>query len=188
MKNSARKPADLTTTSVGCKLSDHSNVESLSSNLASRLCAITIVNEVRYAGLLSRMSSRFEVSALLSTLSLSSASNRTASSARDFPMLDGPSRKKLFPASSGDTCALSRMVKWPIPGSTRFFRIEVDVADPEMTKMREFSSALWPVAAHRLKVRVRCSTSNIDSKETYRSWRSYRLVLLSGCALLLISP
>lgn len=141
MKNSARKPADRTTTNIGKVASDHKRLDNLSSNGGSRLCAITSVNEVKYEGSVCNISSRFDISALLSTLSLSSASNRTASSARDFPMLDCPSRKKLFPASSGVTFLWSRIVKWPMPGRTKFLRIEVDVADPDMTRIREFSSA-----------------------------------------------
>jgi hypothetical protein len=46
-----------------------------------------------------------------------------------------------LPASSGVTFVWSRMVKWPIPGSTKFLRIEVDVAEPDMTRIRDFSSA-----------------------------------------------
>lgn len=42
------------------------------------------------------------------------------------------------------------MVKLPIPGRTRFFRIEVDVADAETTRMRADSKAFWPAAAHKL--------------------------------------
>ena len=43
------------------------------------------------------------------------------------------------------------MVKWPIPGRTRFFRMEVDVAEPERIRIRDDSSADWPDAAHRLE-------------------------------------
>ena len=75
MKNSARKPADLTTTRVGKVGSDHKRLDKLSNNEESRLCAITIVNEVKYEGFVCNISARFDVSALLSTLSLSSASN-----------------------------------------------------------------------------------------------------------------
>jgi len=57
-------------------------------------------------------------------------------------MLSEPSRKKLFPASSGVTLDGSRIVKWPMPGRTRFLRIEVDVALPDMTRMRDDSRAL----------------------------------------------
>ena len=42
------------------------------------------------------------------------------------------------------------MVKWPMPGRTRFLRMEVAVAEAERTRMREDSSAAWPVAAHNL--------------------------------------
>jgi hypothetical protein len=37
-----------------------------------------------------------------------------------------------------------------MPGRTRFLSIDVDVALAPMTRMRADSSALWPVAAHRL--------------------------------------
>lgn len=42
------------------------------------------------------------------------------------------------------------MVKWPIPGRTRFLSMDVEVADPDMTRMRDDSRALWPDAAHSL--------------------------------------
>ena len=42
------------------------------------------------------------------------------------------------------------MVKCPIPGRTRFLRMEVDVAEAEVTRMRADSSATWPDAAHNL--------------------------------------
>ena len=42
------------------------------------------------------------------------------------------------------------MVKWPIPGRTRFLSMDVDVAEPEMTRMRDDSRALCPDAAHNL--------------------------------------
>lgn len=107
-------------------------------------------NEVMYEGSFANRSARLEVLALPSTPSFNSLSKRTASPARDFPMLDGPSKKKLFPASSGVTFPGSRIVKCPMPGRTRFFSIDVDVADAEMTKILECSRALWPEAAHRL--------------------------------------
>jgi hypothetical protein len=105
---------------------------------------------VRYSGDLSNSSARSEVLASPVTPSLSSSNSLTASSARHLPTLSWPSRKKLFPASSGVTLVLSRMVKWPTPGRTKFFKIEVEVAEPEMTRMRAFSSAACPVAAQRL--------------------------------------
>jgi hypothetical protein len=37
-----------------------------------------------------------------------------------------------------------------MPGRTRFFKIEVEVADPDINSTREDSNALCPVAAHRL--------------------------------------
>lgn len=80
-------------------------------------------------------------------------------------MEEGPARKKLLPASCGVTGRASRMVKWPIPGRTRFLRIEVDVADPEMTRTRAFSRAVWPVAAQRLGYIVVIFVSNHPSAE-----------------------
>ena len=68
------------------------------------------------------------VSATPSTLSFSSSNNLTSSSALDLPTLSGPSKKKLFPASSGVAISASKIVKCPIPGNTRFLRIEVEVA------------------------------------------------------------
>ena len=92
------------------------------------------------------------VSATPSTLSFSSSNNLTSSSALDLPTLSGPSKKKLFPASSGVAISASRTVKCPIPGNTRFLRIEVEVADPLTTSTRADSSAFWPDAAQRLKL------------------------------------
>ena len=59
-------------------------------------------------------------------------------------------RKKLLPASAGVVIAESRMEKWPIPGRTRFLRMEVDVAEEETRRMREASRAAWPEAAQML--------------------------------------
>lgn len=42
------------------------------------------------------------------------------------------------------------IVNCPIPGRTRFFRIEVDVAEAEMTRTFDDSKAAWPEAAHSL--------------------------------------
>jgi len=42
------------------------------------------------------------------------------------------------------------MVKWPIPGRTRFLSVEVDVAVAPITSSRADSSAACPVAAHSL--------------------------------------
>ena len=81
------------------------------------------------------MSSRFLASAFPSTPSFNSPKSLTASSARDLPILDGPSRKKLLPASSGVTFEESRIVNLPIPGRTRFLRTDVDVALAEMTRI-----------------------------------------------------
>ena len=60
----------------------------------------------------------------------------------------GPSRKKLLPASAPEVIAESNMVKWPMPGRTRFLRMEVGVAEEERINILEDSSAAWPVAAH----------------------------------------
>ena len=123
-----------------------------------RLWAMMRLNEPRYFGSLRQLSRLYRkiiqwnhidkvgvrltrVSAVPSTLSFISSSNLTASSARFLPMLSGPSKKKLFPASTSETFSGSRIVKWPIPGRTRFLRIEVDVADAETTRMRADSSA-----------------------------------------------
>lgn len=65
-------------------------------------------------------------------------------------MLSLALRKKLLPASAGDVIAASRMEKWPIPGRTRFLRMEVDVAEEETRRMREASRAAWPEAAQIL--------------------------------------
>ena len=65
-------------------------------------------------------------------------------------MLSLALRKKLLPASAGDVMAASRMEKWPIPGRTRFLRMEVDVAEEETRRMREASRAAWPEAAQIL--------------------------------------
>ena len=81
------------------------------------------------------------LSATPSTLSFSSSNNLTSSSALDLPTLSGPSKKKLFPASAGETTEGSSRVKCPIPGRTRFLRIEVEVAEAQMTRMRADSSA-----------------------------------------------
>ena len=115
-----------------------------------RLCAIIIVKDRNHSLSFSNTSSRDLFTALPSTLSFNSPSNRTVSSARDLPMLSEPSRKKLFPASSGLTVDGSRMVKWPMPGNTRFFKMEAEVALPDITRMRDDSSALWPDAAQSL--------------------------------------
>ena len=56
-------------------------------------------------------------------------------------MLSLALRKKLLPASAWDVMAASRMEKWPIPGRTRFLRMEVDVAEEETRRMREASRA-----------------------------------------------
>ena len=42
------------------------------------------------------------------------------------------------------------MVKWPIPGKTRFLSVDVDVAVAPITSSRADSSAACPVAAHSL--------------------------------------
>ena len=65
-------------------------------------------------------------------------------------MLSLALRKKLLPASAGEVIAASRMEKWPIPGRTRFLRMEVDVAEEETRRMREASRAAWPEAAQML--------------------------------------
>ena len=65
-------------------------------------------------------------------------------------MLSLALRKKLLPASAGDVIAASRMEKWPIPGRTRFLRMEVEVAEEETRRMREASRAAWPEAAQIL--------------------------------------
>ena len=69
-------------------------------------------------------------------------------------MLSRALRKKLLPASAGVVIASSKMEKWPMPGRTRFLRMEVEVAEEETTRMREASSAAWPDAAQIL-ARVR---------------------------------
>ena len=172
MKNSARKPAERTTTRGGWDGSLHRKEESLSRSMLSRLCAMTMVKEASQSGFVSSTAARVLVSATPSTLSLSSASNRTASEALFFPMLWKPSRKKLFPASGWETDSWSRMVKWPVPGRTRFFRMDVDVARAEMTSTRAASSADWPLAAQRLsKGTIKASFSERIVK-TYRNWRS----------------
>ena len=58
------------------------------------------------------------------------------------PMLSAPSKKKLFPASSGVTFPESKIVKCPTPGNTRFFKVDVAVADAESTRIRADSRAL----------------------------------------------
>ena len=47
----------------------------------------------------------------------------------------------MFPASAGEVMEESRMEKWPIPGRTRFLRMEVEVAEDETTRIRDASSA-----------------------------------------------
>ena len=109
-------------------------------------------NEPRWRGVRGegeRGRGRTLTSAVLSTLSLSSASQRDVSTALGRPTLS-TSRKKLFPTSSGATSCGSRMVKWPMPGRTRFFSVEVAVAVPPITSRRADSSAAWPVAAQSL--------------------------------------
>ena len=64
-------------------------------------------------------------------------------------MLCGPWRKKLLPASEGETRASSRMVKAPMPGRTRFLRMAVAVAEEERTRTWAASRAAWPSAAQR---------------------------------------
>jgi hypothetical protein len=59
-------------------------------------------------------------SAFPSTPSFSSLKSLTASSARDLPILDGPSRKKLLAASFDVAFEESRIVDLPIPGRTGF--------------------------------------------------------------------
>lgn len=117
------------------------------------------------------------------TLSFSSLRRGNASSARSFPTLDSPLRKKLFPASAGCTIAGSKRVKCPIPGNTRFLRIAVDVAEAESRRIREDSKADCPEAAHNLSIWFRLKLRPQGYRAPYRSWRSYLLVLLSGCAL-----
>jgi hypothetical protein len=87
-----------------------------------------------------------------STPSFSSPSNLTASSALFFPTLFNPSRKKLLPTSSFVASEGSRIVKCPIPGRTRFLRIDVEVALAERTRIREFSRAVWPDDAQSLSM------------------------------------
>ena len=150
MKNSARKPAERTTIRGGWEASDQSRSDSGSSRRASILWAMTSEKDVRYAGSTRRISSNEDVSPLPSTPSFNSDSNLTASYALGFPMLSGPSKKKLFPASSGETVAESKTVKWPMPGSTRFLSMDVEVADAESTRFLADSRAAWPVAAQSL--------------------------------------
>ena len=150
MKNSAKNPADFTTTSGGPASSSHKSVDNFSSKFISKLWAITSVNPFTQSGFFANTSSTHSLTASPRTPSLSSPSSLTASSALFFPILSGPSRKKLLPASWGVTFDGSRIVKWPIPGRTRFLRIEVDVALAERTKIRDASRAFWPVAAQRL--------------------------------------
>lgn len=168
MKNPARKPAERTTTRGGQEGSLHSKEDSLPRSTLSRLYAMMMVKEVSHSGFVSSMAESVLVSATPSTLSLSSASNRTASTALFFPMLSNPSRKKLFPASAWVTVSWSRMVKWPIPGRTRFFRIEVDVARPEMTSTRADSRAVWPLVAQRLE-RTAKGDVEVQVGRTYRN-------------------
>lgn len=157
-KNSARNPADRTTTNGGppSSPSPHNRSASLCTVFPSRLCATTSVNSLTHPGLALSTSSKPSATAAPSTPSFSSPSSRTASAARFFPMLEGPSRKKLLPASAGATGAGSRTVKWPMPGRTRFLRMEVDVAEAERRRMREDSRAAWPVAAQSLPCGVLC--------------------------------
>ena len=163
--------------------SDQRNSESSSAVSFWRLWAMTkekvlinaLPSSVRRRSLMSLMT------ASPSTLSLSSRRRGTASCARDLPMLEGPARKKLLPASAGDATAVSRMVKWPMPGRTRFLRTAVAVADEERTRMREDSRAFWPDAAQSLQtIWMRHYSVEGGVAGTDRSWRSYRLVLLSG--------
>ena len=60
-------------------------------------------------------------------------------------------RKKLLPASAAVVMAASRIEKWPMPGRTRFLRMEVEVAEEDTTRMREASRAAWPEAAQILR-------------------------------------
>ena len=140
-------------------------------------------------------------SAVLSTLSLSSASQRDVSTALGRPTLS-TSRKKLFPTSSGATSCGSRMVKWPMPGRTRFFSVEVAVAVPPITSRRADSSAAWPVAAQSLfavagpwldyirsislrrVVIGREDAGDRAGRGAYRNWRSYFCVFASGGPLM----
>lgn len=150
--NSARKPAERTVTSGGPSGFDQRRAESSSSVGLSRLCAMTIEKPVSQSFPCSVPSKSLTSLSTASpcTLSFSSRRRGTASCARGFPMLSRALRKKLFPASAGVVMAESRREKWPMPGRTRFLRMEVDVAEDETTRMRADSSAAWPDAAHIL--------------------------------------
>ena len=50
----------------------------------------------------------------------------------------------LFPASSPETKAPSTIVKEPIPGKTRDFKISVPVVVALMRQTLAFSNAAWP--------------------------------------------
>lgn len=164
--------------------SSQRHVESWLRICASKLCAMTIVNSDSHSLSFASTSSRLRRSALPSTPSLSSPNNLTASSALDLPILDDPSKKKLLPASSPVTLAGSRMVKWPMPGNTRFFRADVDVAVPDITRMRDDSRAFCPDAAHRLKSKILAKKPRINIQLTAADDRSvsfcYLVHLYSG--------
>mmetsp|Transcript_33035 Transcript_33035/g.87315 ORF Transcript_33035/g.87315 Transcript_33035/m.87315 type:complete len:226 (-) Transcript_33035:16-693(-) len=69
-----------------------------------------------------------------------SCSQRLTASARSLPRSDS-SRKKLCPRSAGSTRARSTTVKWPIPGSTKFFRVSVATAvEPSMQSFVSMSA------------------------------------------------
>lgn len=133
--------------------SSQSSDASFSSVSFSKLCAMTSENPLTHSlpSLLSNTSFKSLVSATPSTLSFNSRNSGTASSARYLPTLSCPLRKKLLPASAGVVSEASRMVKWPIPGRTRFLRMEVLVAEAEVSRMRADSRAAWPEAAQSLQ-------------------------------------
>lgn len=87
MKNSARKPADLTTINVGKAGFVQRKSETRSKVAGWRLCAIISENDVKKDESDWKSCSKFDVSALPSTLSLSSDNKVTASSALLFPTL-----------------------------------------------------------------------------------------------------
>lgn len=143
MWNSAKKPAERTETSGGPSGWLQRREASFSKVSFSRLCAMTIVKPISQSLPCSVSSSSLTSFRTASpwTLSLSSRRRGTASWARGFPMESRALRKKLFPASAGEVMEESRMEKWPIPGRTRFLRMEVEVAEDETTRIRDASSA-----------------------------------------------
>ena len=97
----------------------------------------------------------------------------------------------LLPASSPETTAPSTIVNEPIPGKTNDFSTSVPVAVALIKQTFAFSNADCPWSPHSLTHTQKKESSIIRmvisdiitcmKKSTYRSWRSYFLLLSDIC-------